>query len=568
MSWIKNMSSQQSLDILGQLSGACAALGGPLAKQIHDLVLRKDYLALTRFEIDYTASYTLLDFTYSRQILGFFAKADFLDIGVDKECAALDRFFDAEDMCHKTNVRIRDAASRPQLVDPAIQSVMSTAQWKIARILGGVPSLGILPFGFGPGANTNVKGTLSCPRAKLGVDLECSSDMVPTVASFLYETPAWASAVAASETLDAYVCDVSVVPGKVIFVPKNAKTHRSIAVEPILNSFFQSGVGKYIALRLKRFGVDLSDQSRNQSLARRGSIDGSLATVDISMASDCLASELVWSLLPYDWCALLSSLRTSEVTISVSGSASTEIVNRRSTSKASTLSLNKFSSMGNGFTFELESLIFYALALSVCEVLDLPTEDVSVFGDDIIIPTPAYELLGAVLQHSGFSMNMDKSFASGSFRESCGADYFKGFDIRPYYQKTVVSERTLYSMHNWFVRHGEYQLAALVKSLCNPALALFGPDGFGDGHLIGNHSLRYPRNVKRSGWDGGYFDTYALKKRFYKRPLPGDVALPSYSVYTRSGERSATDPDVVRGSSGYTKISIYTLSRSIFSSQG
>jgi len=333
-----------------------------------------------------------------------------------------------------------------------------------------------------------------------------------------------------------------------MFVPKNAKTDRSIVVEPLLNSFFQKGVGSYIRSRLlKRSGVDLKDQTLNQRLACKGSIDGSLATVDLSMASDCLSVELVRELLPVDWTLFLERLRT--------GTA--EFVNEHGDKEI--IRLEKFSSMGNGFTFELESLIFYSLAKAVCIHLGLPSDEVSVFGDDIIIPTLAFSCLRDTLLTAGFSINVEKSFSDGPFRESCGSDFVSGFDIRPFYAKKRINEAQLYLMHNFFFRNGEFELARLVRSMCNPTLMLTGPDGYGDGHLIGDYNLRVNRSHRRSGWAGGYFDTYSLEPAEFKKPQIGDSVLPVYSVYTRSGSDSPTNPNAVRGSKGYAKMSIYTL---------
>lgn len=80
--------------------------------------------------------------------------------------------------------------------------------------------------------------------------------------------------------------------------------------------------------------------------------------------------------------------------------------------------LSKISPMGNGFTFELMSLIL----ASVCRVLD---GDSSVFGDDIIIATDQAERLKELLTEVGLQVNNDKSFTSGPFRESCGGNYHK-----------------------------------------------------------------------------------------------------------------------------------------------
>jgi len=119
-------------------------------------------------------------------------------------------------------------------------------------------------------------------------------------------------------------------------------------------------------------------------------------------------------------------------------------------------------------------------------------------------------------------------------------------------------------MHNWMMRNGEYELARFVHTLTHPHYRLYGPDGYGDGHLIGTYNLRTTRNSRRSQWDGGFFETYALKPTFFSKEVRGDYVFPTYSVYTRSGKLSPTDPNAVRGSRGYAKLSIYTLSNSVF----
>jgi hypothetical protein len=219
--------------------------------------------------------------------------------------------------------------------------------------------------------------------------------------------------------------------------------------------------------------------------------------------------------------------------------------------------------MGNGFTFELESLLFYSIAKAVSELLDLEGE-VSIIGDDIIINSRGYTLLTEVLNQLGFVVNNEKSFWQGPFRESCGADWFNGNSIRPFYAKKALSEQNLYIFHNYMLRNGERELANLALSWTNPAMRLWGPDGYGDGHLVGSHDLRVTRKLRRSGWEGGFFDTYSMRPNRINKRYGADWVYPSYSVYTRSGERDPTDPDIVRGSCGYAKVSIYTLATTIF----
>lgn len=573
MSWNKTRSLPESLEILGTLSSVCDSLGGPVTNELYSLVEKGLYKEVLSYSWDLT-TVDSDDCLYARQIQGFFQKLGDLNLGIDRAKVAADRFVESELKCLEVNRTFAYHRARPLKRPSSVDVVLHYAQRKISDTLGTVPSLDKFDFAFGPGANTNVKSAVAMPRAKLSADLGCSHSLLPVISEFLYETPMWASLHAIHEDETSFLVPVSRHHGKLQFVPKNAKTDRSIVVEPLLNSFFQKGVGSYIRNRLMRQGIDLTDQSRNQNLARRGSILNDLSTIDLSMASDTIATELVKELLPYDWFDLLQSLRTGSLLLP---SNLTDYIRQglglqwdsvdsatNTVDPENVIRLEKFSSMGNGFTFELESLIFYALCYGVCRASHVSPKDVSVYGDDIIIPRKCTSLLLDVLQYCGFTVNPEKSYSDGRFRESCGADYLDGFDIRPFYQKTLISDRTLYTMHNWFIRHGERKLAAAVIPFCVHTPLLYGPDGYGDGHLLGDFTLRQSRKMKRDGWCGGFFDTYSLRSARYTRALKGDYVLPTYSVYTRSGAQSATDPDVVRGSRGYAKLSIYTLVESIF----
>jgi len=93
----------------------------------------------------------------------------------------------------------------------------------------------------------------------------------------------------------------------------------------------------------------------------------------------------------------------------------------------------KFSGMGNGFTFPLETLIFLTIAQSVTELVGIKSIAVSCYGDDILIPTEAYAAFLCVMTSLGFVTNDEKTFVDGSFRESCGGHYLLGVDITPPY---------------------------------------------------------------------------------------------------------------------------------------
>nr|UUW21343.1 MAG: RNA replicase beta chain [Sanya fiers-like virus 29] len=198
-------------------------------------------------------------------------------------------------------------------------------------------------------------------------------------------------------------------------VPKTTTERRPIDIQPTLNLFFQKGLGKMIRRRLLRHGIDLNDQSRNQNAAAVAQVQ-ELSTIDLEAASDSLSKELVRLIIPSDWFVHLENLRTTRTKID-----------------SVDYPLEKFSSMGNGFTFELESLIFYAIAKAICK-----KDRVLIYGDDIIVKSRHAPEVIELLSACGFTTNMKKTFISGRFFESCGKHYFDGHDVTPIYQKKPI----------------------------------------------------------------------------------------------------------------------------------
>lgn len=588
--WLEEASPAESIDFYRELATSHAREGGSVGASILSLIKKDDLRGLCDFEMNYMMSgLTAHAVRHCRQALAFFTKLEHLDIGVDKREVALAKFLEAETSCKATNQLLIERRRGTVSFRPAVESALVQAQRKVARVLGEIPKLADLNFRFGPGATTGVKRKDSSPRSKLAESIQCSEDLLPMASALLGEMPmlvdihekrrasAKVVATARSELLDlelqaetwlgpnptdeveeevaAWVlkrkqeinqkawfscrtisrregvvsdegdsyCSIAfdewvqvpvvVRPAKLGFVPKNAKTYRTVCVEPSLNVMFQLGVGEYLAQRLASVGVDIRDQTPNQRRALEGSLTGESATLDLSSASDTISRELVFELLPLDWATFLARGRSTKVILP----GGKEICQE------------KFSSMGNGFTFPLETLIFWALAASCCS----SESDVTVYGDDIIVPSDRYLLTTEVLEAAGFSVNAKKSFSSGPFRESCGKDYFSGSDVRPYYPKGWVSAQTLFVLHNHYVRHGDTERAQWVASHLHPSLLLYGPDGYGDGHLLGDHPRKTKSKYTARGYGGYFFDTLTVKARRDVVPLQGDYVLPSYTVYQR-----------------------------------
>lgn len=240
--------------------------------------------------------------------------------------------------------------------------------------------------------------------------------------------------------------DFTVVEGNVMFtVPKTSQIDRCAAKEPDYNMFVQKAIGDQLRKSLRHVGVNLNDQSLNQRLARQGSQFNDLATVDLSSASDSISRQLVLMLLPSEWFDLMDDVR-SPVTF-IDGIAHENYM---------------FSSMGNAFTFELESLIFWALTRA-CAFLTRTRGKISVYGDDIICPVGLKDAVLSTFEFCGFRVNPKKSFFEGPFRESCGKHWYNGVDVSPFYVKEVPSDLT-----DWCLLLNSLRKWADVSGICDP----------------------------------------------------------------------------------------------------
>jgi hypothetical protein len=103
--------------------------------------------------------------------------------------------------------------------------------------------------------------------------------------------------------------------------------------------------------------------------------------------------------------------------------------------------------MGSSVTFPVQSLLFLACALSsvltarrlrptLSNIQRLEGE-VSVFGDDIIVPTDCRDVMFSALELLKFKVNSNKTFTGSFFRESCGVDAFAGVDVTPAYLRVA-----------------------------------------------------------------------------------------------------------------------------------
>lgn len=405
----------------------------------------------------------------------------------------------------------------------------------------------------GPGSSVGANGDSFFAKM-------CSSRLTATSLSLLSYYRAYVSqfpTFAEAESLrEANYGSVSIVDGSnVSFAPKNVETARLICTEPSLNMFMQLGLKNLLERRLRNhWGIDVMDQPEmNRLLARLGSQSGDFATIDLKSASDLVSLKLCETVLPRWLYELLMDLRSPQVNARDYG------LKRE---------LGMMSTMGNGFTFPLMTIILAAIVRSVYKVNGIAIKanrrpkvqsephdwmydsgsnsdplrtspgNWGVFGDDIICVREAYADVCRSLELLGFQVNVEKSFNEGPFRESCGHDYFRGINIRGVYLKRLLSRQDLTIAVNvfneWTARTGvplretvQYILGFLPKPFYVPwadpmDAGIRVPSSFFRGKLKGQ-KIYYKSYIRRSKKITILDDGTVLVPRHSKQLLPNSL---------------------------------------------
>jgi hypothetical protein len=351
------------------------------------------------------------DYRALRQVESFFKKN--LHFSDDTICqtAAKESFIASEQLCADTNHRLETFYLEHGQYDPDLKLKLEVMERYIKRALGSfsrffdkVPSL----MRVTAGATSTRSRRNSLPFQKMTLRPVCTYKAWPYVKA-LYKLYGFNN-----------VRPRFTMANRVELVPKNWKTHRTIACEPESNMYFQLAFDRWVKNRLRFLGQDLSDQFRNKQLAKEGSMTGALATVDFSNASDTISFNTVSLLFPREWFEFLRDHRSPCYT-GVFGCGRYE----------------KFSSMGNGSTFCIETLIFAAAAYAC------GSKRFSVYGDDVIIESELIDEFIALTQFLGLNVNETKTFSQGPVRESCGSEWFNGVDVLPTYIRSINNKAEL-----------------------------------------------------------------------------------------------------------------------------
>lgn len=434
------------------------------------------------------------------------------DLGIDRSAVALSKFEASELALEGLSLKYPDFCLRAGTRSCTLSAVIHTARMNISRVLGDFCFDELMgSVCFGPGATTSLRRTESDLSFKFGASrLHATKGTLAYLPLIVKAFPSWTR-------------EVEVVEGsRLVTVPKNAKTDRAICIEPDLNMFLQKGIGNMIRRRLWRLGLLRPNSSlENQAAAGRGSATGRLATIDLSGASDSIHLGVVWDLFPPDWFSHIEHVRSPNVRL-----------------PSGVKNLTKVSSMGNGYTFELETLLFWSLAQAVSDLLGCGHVRPLVFGDDIIVASDVARPLIDVLSVLGFKTNDKKTFIDGPFRESCGKHFFNGSDVTPFYVRSAINTvERIYWLHNSLQRWAylPYGRDSLVRETCelfqswvDPRVRFAIPDGIGDCGFVSEWSSASASHLVR--WQEGWSFTCTKRRTSYRTSESRGVLLKSLSL--------------------------------------
>lgn len=492
-------------------------LATPFSESVKQLMLNEDWEGLQQLSVN-PRSYTDGQL-YMRDACaaGFLKKYQGFPTDPDRRRArAMAKWEEGERQCYRSNQRLCRYLPDHQYqfddpAEPHVRELFDCARKIIRSWIGSQPD-NLVRGRFGPGATYSDAGETSTVLHKIG------SNSPSITHDAIWHLPQWLGT-QWGRSFARRRREINTVPGnRVLTVPKTSWIDRVIAAEPAINVFYQLGYGRMLRDRLRnRAGWNLKvAQERHRLVAEAASVSKLYFTEDLSNASDTICKVLVRILLPSMWFTALDDLRSKK-----------SLVDGR------WRVLEKFSSMGNGFTFELETIIFASL---VCATIQLNGGvgklgvDVFVYGDDIIAPEPYHRAVRSVLGFCGFTSNPEKSFfGQDRFRESCGGDYFDGFPVRPHFLKEPPTEPQDYIVLHNGLRRVMTQLENLSWSLPGRILAsvtdniptrirqVYGPPELGDIVLHGSQdhwsikvrsSIRYIRCYKPLKGKVTYFERF------------------------------------------------------------
>lgn len=217
-------------------------------------------------------------------------------------------------------------------------------------------------------------------------------------------------------------------------VPKDRNKRRLIGIEHARQQFQQQAVADCLR-RTEWFQrwVNLEDQEQHIRFAAQGETK---VTVDLSDASDRISLSLVDYLLP-EWSDLIRQ----------TSSAFYELPKGAGSGR-----LGMVATMGCGFCFELETLVFHIVASLAGRIYDddlrgvvLPLAHYAsrcrVYGDDIIIPQQWYPTFQDLALKLGWVISEHKTCLTADFLETCGTYITPSFTVKRLCPTLMTADR-------------------------------------------------------------------------------------------------------------------------------
>jgi len=385
---------------------------------------------------------------------------------VERNKACWEVFKQANLECGQQNENFEHLDRDVMITLDLIQKDIEKAFWKHAEsekfefAWGGSDENSLIPiagFSSGPGSCCGVKGVsvLEKYREKWSVSSELGLKYLQVLRKI------WKP----MHDLPNYVASMRSVI-KATFVLKRYDISRLIAPQLNGDLILQFPVESCLRGMLKFMHIDLAtQQDKNRALARKGSMHDNLdiydhslnrrrlrpCTIDLSSASDLIGTMLIKYCFPVPLFNYMEMCRSKQLSASMFKGDKKQVVD-----------LHMMATMGNAYCFPMQTIFFCALVRAVYYRLGLPLElngapTYGVYGDDIIVDVTAFDYIVKTLRCLKMQPNEKKCFSHMLFRESCGGDYFSGYDVRPIYLEDLYDDCHRYSAINrlidWSARH-------------------------------------------------------------------------------------------------------------------
>jgi len=346
----------------------------------------------------------------------------------DAEISAWKKFRSCEVANADTNRRLLRFRVDPSTLSDSTRIIVYRARQIVERIVKRAPSIGDV-FRFGPGSTYELQASCSTLADKVSQTIVRS-----TKANARFYTELVKGSILDPLSPKCWQQIVACRGNRFAVVPKQFDIGRPACIEPDANIVTQLALGGILRRRLyEATSIDITSATDVHRHWLQCIDPREYATLDLSSASDLISFELVRFLVPRDWFLMLCACRSPETEVGA------DFHGIKGFKGNVWLKNQKFSSMGNGFTFELETILFWALARATEEYVEETNAERArpffplMFGDDHIMSPKGAAFHCSVLEELGLEVNRKKTFLTGPFRESCGVDRWDRIDCRQIY---------------------------------------------------------------------------------------------------------------------------------------